>query len=173
MWYLSHRVVAGSDGYRARRLLDWPDLDKQGGEGRSESVWLRATAAAFCFWFGLLGCSGPAANRSGSGSPQTATGTERAAASSAIPALPSSYNQSCTTDDDCVGVPAPRTAADCTNCTVAAINKADKDRYDADLAAANRAPRRCPCPFATARCVDGTCGIAHVPRHLIPAQPSP
>jgi hypothetical protein len=151
---------------------DCPVLNKQGAERPGAFVWLRSTAAAFCFWFSLVGCSGSAANRAGSG-PQTATGTERAAASASIPPPPSSYNQSCTTDDDCVGVPAPRSAGDCTNCIVAAINTADKSRYDADLAAANRAPRLCPCPFSTAGCVDGRCGIVHVPRHLLPAQPTP
>jgi hypothetical protein len=108
---------------------------------------MRALVLALSVAF--LGCAGSAGVHA----------SKEVPAAVVMPPAPSSYNQSCTQDDDCVRVVVLGGANDCTNCTGAAINQADESRYNAALAAVNRPPRMCPCGSAHARCIEGTCQI--------------
>jgi hypothetical protein len=134
-----------------------------------------AAVVTFCFCAALLGCSGSAGNSAGSAEPQTAVAQQkRTVTPSARPPSPSSYNQTCEADDDCIGVAAPSGPTACTNCVMAAINKADKEKYDQALSAAGYGHVFCPCPFpGVVHCVGGSCVVIHELPKPGPATPAP
>lgn len=134
---------------------------------------LGAKAAALCACFAVLGCSATAENRSGATTPQKTSGGDRTDASFAGLLSPASYNQACSDDNDCVGIPVLGAPTACTNCIAAAINKADEAKYDAAFAAAGHPQVLCPCPFASAGCIDGTCQVTYRPPKLRGSQPNP
>ena len=103
-------------------------------------------------------------------SAQPAESTQRVESAPAASAQPAgdgpSFDQSCSENTDCVGVPLlPGTNPIplCTNCIVAAINKADKAKYDAWHAALGLAPKICPCPPRFVKCVSGKCEATNRP----------
>jgi nitrogenase subunit NifH len=74
----------------------------------------------------------------------------------------SSYDQSCTTDNDCVAV----TQGDlcdhqtCTDCINGTVNRRAEERYRADFAARLTTPVICPCPSGPpVVCRDGMCKV--------------
>jgi hypothetical protein len=109
------------------------------------------------------GCSNSVGARPASAGPppQTLQGTP--VASPAGPS-PASYDQTCSEDADCVGVPVLGGPKDCTNCIMAAINKSAEAQYDAAVSAAGRPPVICPCGSAVAVCTDGHCQVQRMPR---------
>jgi len=106
------------------------------------------------------------------------SGSTSAEADSSCLVVATSYDQSCTTDADCVLVPPGGNTCDpCGDptisgsyyffCTEAAINVKDRARYLAALApgmtAASNGPQGCvsSCPVpAPAKCVQGSCAMA-------------
>jgi len=71
-----------------------------------------------------------------------------------------SYDRSCTTDNDCVGVPSGNLCeASCTNCTGAAINTSAQQQYQTDLSKLADTTKDCPCIYAQVYCNQGTCSL--------------
>jgi hypothetical protein len=72
------------------------------------------------------------------------------------------YDQTCTTDSDCVGVVEgnlclPNMCSDCTN---AAVSTKAQAQYEADFANKDSTPTICPCPLGPAAvCKNGVCGV--------------
>jgi hypothetical protein len=72
----------------------------------------------------------------------------------------SSFDQSCTTDSDCVGVSDGNLCeASCTDCTSAAIHTSAQAAYQSALAKLSFSPRVCPCPLVPVYCDHGVCGL--------------
>lgn len=70
------------------------------------------------------------------------------------------YDQSCTTDADCVGVPSgDLCTATCTNCTGAAINVTAQSQYQAALSKLTYAAKECPCPNTQVFCNQQVCSL--------------
>jgi hypothetical protein len=101
----------------------------------------------------VVGCggqtSGPSTG-SGGGTGTPTCGTIRAA----------DYDQTCTTDSDCVGVVEGNLCAPnlCSNCTNAAVSGKAQAQYEADFSSKLRSPSICPCGLGPAIvCKDGVC----------------
>jgi hypothetical protein len=74
----------------------------------------------------------------------------------------SSYDQSCSTDDDCVPVTQGNLCdhGPCTNCTNGTVNRQAEALYSQDFAARLTVPVICPCPSGPAVvCRKGMCEL--------------
>jgi hypothetical protein len=71
----------------------------------------------------------------------------------------SDYDQSCTTDSDCMAVTEGNSCRPCFACPNAAINGRDLDRYQSDVAAATTVVNTCDCFAPLACCHAGRCGV--------------